>query len=62
MAALLNASRLAGKKMEDLRIVINGAGCRRDLHSKLLLCLGHDASVCTSVKDIFDVRHERNYS
>jgi malate dehydrogenase (oxaloacetate-decarboxylating) len=52
MAAILNASKLAGKKMEDLRIVINGAGAAGTCIAKLLLCLGHDASVCTSVKDI----------
>ncbi len=52
LAALINAAKLAGKKMEDLRIVINGAGAAGATIAKLLLCMGHDVNVCTPVKDI----------
>lgn len=52
LAALINAAKLAGKKLEDLRIVVNGAGAAGATIARLLLCMGHDANVCTPVKEI----------
>lgn len=52
LAALLNASKVVGKKLEDLKIVITGAGAAGTAVTKLLLCLGYDRKMCTSVKEI----------
>lgn len=51
LAALINASKLAGKKMTDLKVVINGAGAAGTAIAELLLCVGHDPNVCTPVKE-----------
>src|SRR5690349_3201241 len=52
LAALLNACKVTGKKPEDLRVVINGAGAAGTAIAKLLRCVGQDPSVCVPVKDI----------
>jgi malate dehydrogenase (oxaloacetate-decarboxylating)(NADP+) len=46
-AALINAAELAGKKMKDLRIVVNGAGASAISCSKLYVSAG------ASIKNIF---------
>ncbi len=52
LAALINAAKVLGKKIEDLKIVINGAGAAGIAVTKMLLCLGIDKKICTSVKEI----------
>jgi len=52
LAALLNAAKVTGRKTEDLRVVINGAGAAGTAIAKLLRCVGHTADVCTPVADI----------
>lgn len=52
LAALINAAKVVGKKIEDLKIVIFGAGAAGVATAKLLLCIHHDRNVCTAVKDI----------
>src|SRR3990167_3722459 len=52
LAALINSSKLAGKKLTDLKVVINGAGAAGTAIANLLLCVGHDPKVCTPVKEI----------
>ena len=52
LAALLNACKVVGKKLEDLKIVIFGAGAAGIATTKLLLCINHDRNVCTSVREI----------
>jgi malate dehydrogenase (oxaloacetate-decarboxylating) len=52
LAGLINASNVVGKKLEDLKIVISGAGAAGTAVTKLLLCLGYDKKLCTSVKEI----------
>lgn len=52
LAALLNSARIVGKKPEDLRVVISGAGAAGTAIAKLLRCVGHDPSVCIPVKDV----------
>jgi malate dehydrogenase (oxaloacetate-decarboxylating) len=52
LAALINAAKLAGKRLEDLKVVINGAGAAGNAIAELLLCIGHDPNVCVSVSDI----------
>jgi len=52
LAALINASKLAGKKLTDLKVVINGAGAAGTAIANLLLCVGHDPKICEPVKEI----------
>ncbi len=52
LAALINAAKLAGKKLTDLRVVVNGAGAAGAAIAKLLLCVGHDPNVCEPVEEI----------
>lgn len=52
LAALMNASKVVNKRIEDLKIVINGAGAAGTAITKLLLCLGIDKNICTSVREI----------
>jgi malate dehydrogenase (oxaloacetate-decarboxylating) len=52
LAALINAAKVVNKKIEDLKIVINGAGAAGTATAKLLLCIGVDKKICTSVKEI----------
>ncbi len=53
LGALINAAKLVDKKLEDLSIVINGAGAAGIAIARLLRCVEHsNESVCTPVKDI----------
>lgn len=48
-AALINALKLVGKKMEDIRVVINGAGAAGIAIAKFLLAFGvKDVVACSS--------------
>lgn len=50
LAALVNAVKIAGKRMSDLRIVVNGAGAAALSVSKLLLKAGvQDIIICDTV-------------
>ena len=52
LAGLLNAAKVVGKPMEDLKVVINGAGAAGNAIARLLSCLSLDADVCTPVQSI----------
>lgn len=52
LAGLINAAKLAGKNIEDLKVVISGAGAAGTAITRLLLCIGIDRNICTSVKEI----------
>ncbi|MCR9140664.1 MAG: NADP-dependent malic enzyme [bacterium] len=52
VAAMINAAKLAGKDMTDLKVVINGAGAAGTAIAKMLLCVGHDPDVCQPVKEV----------
>ncbi len=52
VAALLNAAKLAGKKMSDLKVVINGAGAAGNAIAKMLLGVGVDEGSCEPVKEV----------
>ncbi|HII64420.1 TPA: NADP-dependent malic enzyme [Candidatus Woesearchaeota archaeon] len=52
LAALINAAKAVGKPITNLRVVVNGAGAAGYAVTKLLLCLGIDKKICTSVKEI----------
>lgn len=53
LAALINASKLVGKEMKDLKVVINGAGAAGIAIARLLRCVDNESDkVCIPVKDI----------
>lgn len=52
LAALINACKVVGKKLEDLNVVINGAGAAGIAIAKLLRCIGSEGEYCIPVKSI----------
>ncbi|HVT01254.1 MAG TPA: malic enzyme-like NAD(P)-binding protein, partial [Patescibacteria group bacterium] len=52
LAALINAAKLADKKLTDLKVVINGAGAAGTAVANILLCVGQDKSICEPVKEV----------
>ena len=52
LAALLNSSKIINKPLEDMKVVINGAGAAGTAIAKLLRCVGHDPKICVPVKDV----------
>lgn len=51
LAGLINACKVLGKEMKDLKIVINGAGAAGVAISRLLRCVSMDPTVCIPVKE-----------
>lgn len=52
LAGLINAAKVVNKNIEDLNIVINGAGAAGNAIAKLLSCLSLRPDKCTPVKSI----------
>ena len=52
LAAIINASKVVGKKIEELKIVINGAGGAGIAIARLLSCLSFTSDKCTPVKSV----------
>ncbi len=52
LAGLINAAKVVGKKLDDLKIVINGAGAAGNAIARLLSCISLDPALCTSVQNI----------
>lgn len=53
LAGLINAAKMVGKSLFDLRVVINGAGAAGIAIARLLKCMGtQENEVCTAVKDV----------
>jgi malate dehydrogenase (oxaloacetate-decarboxylating) len=53
LAALINAAKVVGKSLFQLKVVINGGGAAGVAIAKLLTCFDHkDNSQCVSVKDV----------
>lgn len=54
LGALINAAKLVNKRLEELKVVINGAGAAGIAIAKLLRCVEHgeDNSQCIPVRDI----------
>ena len=52
LAALINSCKITGRSIEDIKVVINGAGAAGSSIAKLLKCIGYDPKVCSTVKDI----------
>ena len=52
LAALHNAATVVGKPVEEMRVVVNGAGAAGTAIARLLRCVGHDPSRCFPVRDV----------
>ena len=52
LAAMINAAKVVDKKMEDLKVVVNGAGAAGIATVKLLNCFNIDKKICMPVRDI----------
>ena len=52
LAAVINACRVTGRELGSLKVVINGAGAAGTAIAKLLRCMGQEADVCSSVKEL----------
>ncbi len=52
LAALMNASKVVNKPLEEMQVVINGAGAAGTAIAKLLRCIGNDPNVCQPVADV----------
>lgn len=52
LAALINAGRVLNKPLEEMKVVINGAGAAGTAIAKLLRCVGNDPNVCVPVADV----------
>ena len=52
LAALENAAKVVGKKLGDLKVVINGAGAAGIAIAKLLRCFHIDSELCVTVKQL----------
>ncbi len=52
LAAMINACKITGKNMADLKVVINGSGAAGVAIMKLLKCIDFDKNYCTSVAEI----------
>ena len=59
LAALINALKLANKKIEDIKIVINGAGAAGVAIAKLLLYFGAKDIICCDSKGIIKEGDQR---
>jgi len=55
LAALLNACKVTGRRFEDLKIVICGAGAAGYAIARMLKCIGYNPDLCSSVSDIIVV-------
>ena len=49
---MMNAAKIVGKELTDLKVVINGAGAAGTAIARLLRCVGQDPHVCLSVHDV----------
>ena len=52
LAAMMNSAKVLGKKLEEMRVVINGAGAAGSAIARLLRCVGQDPGVCVPVSDV----------
>jgi malate dehydrogenase (oxaloacetate-decarboxylating) len=52
LAAIINACKVTGKKIEDLKVVINGSGAAGIAIAKLLKLVGSDTDLLNPVQDV----------
>lgn len=63
LAAMLNALKIVGKKLEDIKVVVNGSGAAGIACTKLLMSLGlKDVVLCDRQGAIYDGREGLNHS
>ncbi len=53
LAALINSCRVVEKNLENLQVVINGAGAAGTAIARLLRCVGHSPDVCIPVDNVY---------
>ena len=51
-AALLNAAKVVGKRVRDMKVVINGAGAAGIAIAKLLRCYNVESDLCIPIKQL----------
>lgn len=51
-AALLNAGKVVGRHLTEMKVVINGAGAAGTAIARLLRCVGHEPDRCVPVRDV----------
>jgi malate dehydrogenase (oxaloacetate-decarboxylating) len=52
LAGLINACKVVGKKLDELKVVINGAGAAGVAIARLLRCVTQDPEVCIPVESV----------
>ncbi len=52
LAALINACKVTGRNLADVKVVINGAGAAGTAIAKLLRCIGQEPDACISVAEV----------
>jgi malate dehydrogenase (oxaloacetate-decarboxylating) len=52
LAGLINATKVVHKTLEQIKIVINGAGAAGTAIAKLLVCMDYDAKICRSAGEV----------
>lgn len=52
LAALINASKVVGKDLSEMKVVINGVGAAGTAIARLLRCIGQEKSACVSVAEV----------
>ncbi len=52
LAALINACKVVGKSLADLKVVTNGAGAAGTAIARLLRCVSQDANICIPVREV----------
>ena len=52
LAALINACKVVGRDLSEVKVVINGAGAAGTAIAKLLRCIGQATDACVAVKNI----------
>lgn len=52
LAALINACKVLGKELADLKVVVNGAGAAGVAIVRLLRCINSDPNVCIPVREV----------
>lgn len=53
MAGIINAAKVVGKKIGQLRVVISGAGAAGSTIAKLLRCIGSNQKLCQPVGKVY---------
>lgn len=52
LAALINAAKVVGKDLSEMKVVVNGVGAAGTAIARLLRCIGQEQDRCMSVQDV----------